>query len=237
MDSGFLLIDKPAGLTSHDVVDRLRQITGVKKVGHAGTLDPFATGLLIVGIGRLATRQLNRFLKLDKGYEAILKLGAVSDTFDRDGRISIKQQVINIKRVQIEDILTKFRGEIEQVPPMFSAKKIAGKKLYELARQGKEVERPAVKVKIDELSIMNYEANNQLLTLKCKVSSGTYIRALAHGIGQALPSTAHGSDGAGAYLEELCRTSIGDFELTEAAQLKELNEENWPQYLRDLSNE
>ena len=130
----FILIDKPADITSHDVVDRLRKITGEKKIGHAGTLDPFATGLLILGIGRAATRQLGRFLKMDKEYVATLRLGATSDTYDRTGKIvdfmvSGTQHACRVPEThKLKDILQKFTGGLEQIPPMYSAKKINGKK-------------------------------------------------------------------------------------------------------------
>lgn len=230
MESGFILIDKPAGMTSHDVVDRLRRISGIKKIGHAGTLDPFATGLLIMGVGREATRQLDRFLKLDKEYIATLKLGAVSDTYDRDGVITKntenKKTLKTLSQEEIENVLEDFRGEIDQVPPMYSAKKVKGKKLYELARQGKEIERKSVRIKIYELRIKNYNFEEGLLSIICRVSSGTYIRSLGHDIGAQL--------GCGAYVDELRRTSIGSFQVTDAAMLAELTSENWQSYLKTL---
>jgi tRNA pseudouridine55 synthase len=133
---GFILINKPAGITSHDVVDKLREITRIKKIGHAGTLDPFATGLLILGIGREFTKKLSIFQKKDKEYIATLRLGAESDTFDKEGKIVEKKVEKIPERKEIEEVLKNFLGEIEQIPPAFSAKKIKGKKLYELARRG-----------------------------------------------------------------------------------------------------
>lgn len=226
MISGFLLIDKPSGPTSHDVIDDLRKLTGIKKIGHSGTLDPFASGLLIVGVGRAATRRLEKFLKLDKEYMAELKLGAVSDTYDRTGNIKASKQdskqAINIETV--EKIVEKFKGEVEQIPPMYSAKKVKGRKLYELARQGEEIERQPIKVKIDNLEIIEFSW--PVLKIKCAVSSGTYIRSLAHDIGQQLR--------VGAYLQELQRTAIGEYNLADAIQLDRLTRQNWTGYLRDL---
>lgn len=225
MSSGFLLINKLSGPTSHDIIDQLRKITGIKKIGHAGTLDPFASGLLIVGVGRESTRQLDKFLKLDKEYMAQLQLGTVSDTYDRTGKISINVNKSDLKQNDIEKVLEKFRGEIEQIPPMFSAKKIQGKKLYELARKGQEIERSSVKVNISKLEIKKYHWPQ--LIFECRVTSGTYIRSLAHEIGEKL--------GVGAYLQELQRTAIGPYQLSQSIDLIHLNQENWYKYLLDLS--
>jgi tRNA pseudouridine55 synthase len=215
----FLLIDKPSGITSHDVVDRLRRITGERRVGHAGTLDPFATGLLILGIGREATRELGGFLKSDKEYIATLHLGAVSDTYDRTGKIMEVRlpEVFPPPVADLQKILQKFTGEQEQIPPMFSAKKIHGKKMYELARRGIEVPRQPVKIKIYELEILDYTYSS--LKIRVRSSSGAYIRSLAHDIGTAL--------GCGAYLEELRRTKIGRYDVKDAYQLEDIIAENW----------
>ncbi|MBU4421421.1 tRNA pseudouridine(55) synthase TruB [Patescibacteria group bacterium] len=217
INNGFLLIDKPSGPTSHDIIDELRRITGVRKIGHAGTLDPFASGLLIVAVGREATRDISKFVKLDKTYIAKLKLGATSNTFDRTGDI---QLLITNYKLQIEDIkkvLQKFEGKQKQIPPMFSAKKIGGKKLYELARKGEIVEREPVLINIEHIKLLEYKW--PYLKIETRVSSGTYIRALAHDIGQTL--------GCGAYLEELERTEIGGYELKQAITLDKINEHNW----------
>jgi tRNA pseudouridine55 synthase len=225
MSSGFLLINKPSGPTSHDIIDRLRRITGIKKIGHAGTLDPFASGLLIVGIGREATRELGRFLKLDKEYVAQLHLGAESDTYDRTGGIKPKSQEVKKPAIkEIEQVLEKFRGELEQVPPMYSAKKVKGKKLYELARQGQVIERAAVRVKILKLEIVEYQWPE--LVLSCQVSSGTYIRSLAQELGRALHT--------GAYLQELQRTAVDNYRLAQAIDLDELNQGNWVSHIKHL---
>jgi len=220
-EGGFILINKPSGITSHDVVDKLREITKIKKIGHAGTLDPFAQGLLILGIGRKFTKKLSIFQKKDKEYIATLKLGAESDTFDREGKI-VERKVEKIPdKKEIEEVLKSFIGEIEQIPPIFSAKKVKGKKLYELARKGIKVEPKPQRVKIYEISILEY--NFPCLKIRVKCSSGTYIRSLANDIGKKL--------GCGAYVEELIRTKIGNFSLSDAIELSKLNFENWTKFL------
>lgn len=203
--SGYLLVDKPVGPTSHDVVDAARRILRTRKVGHAGTLDPFASGLLILAVGRM-TKEISKFVGLDKSYEATLRLGATSDTMDRTGTVTEQKDRAPVSREAFEAALGKFRGAIDQVPPMYSAKKVGGKKLYELAREGVEIERKPVRVTIHELELVDYAW--PIAKLRTRVSSGTYIRALADDIGKAL--------GCGAYLEELRRTSIGGFDVKEA---------------------
>ncbi len=210
-------------MTSHDVVDRLRRITGIKKIGHAGTLDPFATGLLICGITRKATKRLDIFLKQDKEYVAQLKLGFVSDTYDRDGKIE-EQQGDKPSLASVKKVIGDFKGEIEQKPPMFSAKKIKGKKLYQLARKGIEIELKPHKVSINEIEILNYDY--PVLEIRTSCSSGTYIRSLANDMGKKLEC--------GAYLQELCRTKIGNFTLTKAVKLSVLTPKNWQNFLFDF---
>lgn len=223
--NGFLLIDKPSGLTSHDAVDRVRDLIRANytlhatpytlpKVGHAGTLDPFATGLLIIGIGS-ATKKLGEFMGLSKKYEATLRLGATSDTYDRTGKIEVgglRDKKIEISNEQLRGVLEKFTGTIEQIPPMYSAKKIKGQKLYELARAGIEIERKPNTVILYSITVVKYASPHLILYVHC--SSGTYIRALAHDIGQAL--------GCGAYLEELRRTAIGPFRIEDAMPLDKM---------------
>lgn len=216
---GFLLIDKPSGMTSHDVVDVVRRQTGERTVGHAGTLDPFATGLLIVGVGRQATRHLSEFLKMDKEYEAVVRLGATSDTDDRTGTIQFPppalQGEVQVGDPSIEDVrrtLKQFLGPIQQLPPIYSAKKVGGRKMYELARAGKEVPRKLATVTIHALDVLSYEW--PLLRLRVRCSSGTYIRALARDIGEVL--------GVGGLLEELRRTSIGQYRVGEAKTIPSL---------------
>ena len=221
MKSGFLLVDKPEGMTSHDVVDYLRRITKIKKIGHAGTLDPIATGLLILGIGREATKKLSEFQKLDKEYIAKIKLGVKSDTFDKEGKI---EKVLFEKiptREEVEEVLKSFCGEILQIPPPYSAKKIKGKKAYELARKGMEVKLSPVKVKIYQIEILNYSF--PYLEIKVSCSSGTYIRSLANDIGEKLKT--------GGIIEKLKRTKIGNFSVKNALSLEEINPLNWERLL------
>jgi tRNA pseudouridine55 synthase len=216
----FLLINKPAGPTSHDIINQLRRITGLKKIGHAGTLDPFASGLLIIAVGREATREINQFVKLDKEYVATIKLGAVSDTYDKTGKITpIPPSSFPIPNA-ITTAVKSFLGPQLQTPPMYSAQKIGGQKLYQLARQGKEINRGANSIEIYNLEILSY--NFPLLKIKVACSSGTYIRSLAHDLGKKL--------GGGGYLEELVRTKIGPYKLEDAISLKQLTPGNWQNF-------
>lgn len=218
--SGFILIDKPKGWTSFDVVAKLRGITGIRKIGHAGTLDPIATGLLIVAIGRDATKQIDQYMKMDKVYIAKAKLGEISDTYDAEGIIQEFSKEIRTKE-ELEKTLGLFKGETLQVPPMFSAKKVGGKKLYELARQGKEIERQPVKIKINGINLLSFDYPWFEMEVSC--GSGTYIRSLINDIGQELK--------VGAIMYELRRISIGDFNIKKAVQLEQLNKENWDKFL------
>ena len=214
--NGLLIIDKPAGLTSHDVVARVRRILKTKRVGHTGTLDPFATGVMVILVGQ-ATR-LAQFLDKDqKDYEAVVQFGFETDTGDRTG--SPKSKVQSPKSVNAEDIervLPRFRGEIEQVPPMYSAKKVEGKKLYELARKGVEIERKSIAVSIHQLEIISDELRNPQSTIRIRVacSAGTYIRTLAEDIGRSVGVEAH--------LAELRRTRAGRFDILRALTLEGL---------------
>jgi tRNA pseudouridine55 synthase len=214
---GILLIDKPAGITSHDAVDAVRRAAKTRRVGHAGTLDPFATGLLIIGVNK-ATKKLSEYVGLDKTYEATARLGETSTTDDPEGEITVPvgAQGVRPDQTQIESALSKFRGTYEQTAPAFSAKKIAGKKLYDLARAGKMegVVLPKKLVTISELEILDYAWPELRLRVSC--SSGTYIRALARDIGAAL--------GTGAYLTQLRRTRIGAFDVKDAIPLSGLDE-------------
>jgi len=220
-EGGFIFIEKPPKMTSHDVVERLRKITGIKKIGHSGTLDPLARGLLILGIGRKFTKKLSFFQKKDKEYIATLKLGLVSDTFDKEGKIK-KIEVKKIpKKKEVENILKSFLGEIEQRPPLFSAKKIKGQKLYQLARKGIKIKPKKEKVRIYQISILSYSF--PLLKIKVKCSSGTYIRSLASDIGKRLKT--------GALLQDLLRTKIGKFSLKKAIKLEKINKNNWKKFL------
>ena len=227
---GILIIDKPAGLTSHDVVARVRRILNERRIGHTGTLDPFATGVLVLLIGR-ATRLAQFLSGAAKEYEAVIRFGYATDTGDLTGaRLEMPAaQNEDDKRVQtwsasdIEAALVGLRGEIEQVPPMYSAKKIAGQKLYELARRGLEVERAAVRVTIHELEFVRHgdgallshnEDGTKDLSIRVLCSAGTYIRTLAESVGERLGTRAH--------LASLRRTRAGDFKIEDALSLEDL---------------
>ena len=209
-----ILIDKPAGISSFGVVAKvrgyLRNECGHKvKVGHTGTLDPFATGLLILLSGKM-TKKSNEFLKLDKEYIADLKLGFKSSTGDPEGEIEkVDDRVPDAK--EIEDILQAFIGEIEQIPPKYSAIKINGQRAYKLARKGVDFEVPMRKIRIYNIEVLEYEYPR--LAIRCRVSSGTYIRTLAEDIGLKL--------GVGAYLTALRRTKIGEYSVDKACTLKD----------------
>jgi len=201
--NGILLVDKAAGSTSFHLVSLLRRLTKIEKIGHAGTLDPFATGVMVMLIGRDYTRRSEEFLCSDKEYRATIQLGTATDTYDLEGQItSQSDKVPTLNDVQLA--LQVFRGEILQIPPMYSAKKVQGKKLYDLARKGIEIERQPVKVQV-EITLINYQYPMIDVSVKC--SKGTYIRSLAHDIGQVLKT--------GAHLFELARTRSGAFHLGE----------------------
>jgi len=208
---GILLVDKPQGLTSHDVIDFVRKRFGLKKAGHAGTLDPMATGLLVVLTGKY-TKKSNSFLNDDKEYEATLTLGATSDTGDAWGRISAGRACAKVTEKEIKDVFNKFLGEIEQAVPSYSAKKFKGRKLYEFARKGIEVKVEPKKVTIHSIEITGIDLPE--ISFKVSCSKGTYVRQLCADIGAAL--------GCGAYLSGLRRTRSGDFTISEAATLEEL---------------
>ena len=230
--SGFMykLIDKPKDWTSHDVVAKIRgiarKVTGIKKikVGHAGTLDPFATGLLIVGIGREATKRLDEFKGMPKTYIATLKLGATSDTQDSTGNIKILKHE-NIKtpnKNEIKSVLQNFIGKQLQIPPMYSAKKVGGKKLYDLARQGIEIERQPNEIEIYNIKLLEYIPPSPLqgegrgeVKIEVDCSTGTYIRTLAYDIGEKL--------GCGAYCDELRRIKIGQYEVKDAVDPEDVD--------------
>ena len=202
-----IFVDKPAGMTSFGAVARVRRILSEQaghkvKVGHTGTLDPFATGLLILLAGK-ATKKAPELTKLDKVYEATIRLGATSSTGDPEGEIEIANEKPDISCEQLETVLRKFTGEIEQTPPAFSAIKINGQRAYKLARAGKTVEIPTRIVQIFSIDLLAYDA--PFLKIRTHVSSGTYIRTLAEDIGKEL--------GCGAYTTELRRTKIADYDI------------------------
>jgi tRNA pseudouridine55 synthase len=217
--TGILNIDKPAGPTSHDVVHRVRQITGIRRVGHAGTLDPLATGVLILAAGR-ATRLLEYIVGQPKTYWAQLHLGQTTTTYDAEGEI-ITDLPVTVSEAEFQAALPPFRGDITQIPPMYSAIKREGKPLYELARQGVEVERPPRPVTIYTLELLHWSP--PLVALRVSCSAGTYIRSLAHDVGAAL--------GCGAYLAGLRRTAVGTFTADSAINLESLTTENWTAHL------
>jgi tRNA pseudouridine55 synthase len=217
---GVLLVDKPSGWTSFDAVNYVRKIVaraeGKKpknvKVGHTGTLDPLATGLLVLLIGKDYTRRASELAKLDKTYELEMKLGATSSTGDSEGALAAASERVPTAS-ELAVALAKFTGEIMQTPPAYSAIKVNGQRAYKLARAGKAVELAPRPVTIHELTLASY--NYPLVALTASVSSGTYIRSLAEDIGETLAT--------GAYLTKLRRTRIGKFQLTEASQLKDEN--------------
>jgi tRNA pseudouridine55 synthase len=201
---GILLIDKPKGRTSFSLVGALRRALGVKTIGHAGTLDPFATGVMVLLVGREYTRLSDSFLSNDKEYIAEVFLGKATDSHDCEGAITFESDVIpSIEEIQ-QVIQSYFQGEIDQIPPMFSAKKVNGKKLYELARKGKEVERKAAKVRV-ETHFLSYQYPYLHLRISC--SKGTYIRSIAEELGRHLMC--------GAHLTNLQRTRSGQFHLAD----------------------
>lgn len=202
-----LFIDKSKGITSFDVIRRLRNKLGIKKMGHAGTLDPLATGLLIIATGS-ATKEISKYMNLPKEYEVLIEFGKTSTTYDADGEIS-QGVLMDVGRIEFEDNLKNFIGEILQTPPIFSAKKIKGVRAYDLARQGKEVKLEPRKVKIDKIEILDFSWPFVKLRVNC--GKGTYIRSLAHDIGEKL--------GCGGYVKELRRTAIGDFKVENAERI------------------
>ena len=224
---GCLIIDKPAGLTSHDVVARVRKIIGDRRVGHTGTLDPFATGVLVVLVGR-ATRLAQFLSGAEKEYEAVIRLGYATDTGDVTGnRLSeahSKSQKQSFSEKEIETAMASLRGEIEQMPPMYSAKKVGGRKLYELARRGEEVARKPIQVTIEEFVPVTNDGvflkrnDDQTCDLVARVacSAGTYVRTLAEDFGRRL--------GVGAHLGALRRTRAGRFRIEDALTLNQLSE-------------
>lgn len=249
---GIFIVNKPRGVTSHDVVDRVRALTGEKRVGHAGTLDPLAEGLLIVLIGREMTRRQAEFMAGEKEYVATITLGATSLTDDAEGTIQPTTYDEQPTTAEIEAVLRSFIGDIEQVPPAYSAIKVRGRKAYELARSGIGPKLEPRRVHIRKIELLDYRPNDGTtdsnnapfhlprlrqgfdgqassifhlpqVTLRVTCSKGTYIRSLARDIGEAL--------GCGAYLSGLTRTRSGDFSLDDAVPLADLTRDNWNSFL------
>ena len=223
--NGIVIVDKPQGWTSQDVAARLRRVYSTRRIGHGGTLDPMATGVLPVFVGR-ATRGVEFFEHAEKTYETVLLLGKTTDTQDVTGTVLAEKEPA-VTKAQIEAVLPKFRGEILQVPPMYSALKVNGKKLYELARKGQEVERAARPITI--YSLVNLGFDGLRLRLRVQCSKGTYIRTLCQDIGDAL--------GCGGCMEALRRTSAGEYSIEEAVPLETLLESEHPErYLKGLDS-
>jgi len=213
--NGILLIDKPSGPTSHDVVDQVRRKLGIKKVGHAGTLDPIATGLLVLGIGK-GTRILEYFLHADKVYRAQIKLGIVTETFDITGEIK-EEHPCNVTESEVVQALKSLQGEFLQVPPAYSARKYKGRKLYELAREGKIIRLPPRRVFVHKVEVIQVDLRENLVEALFKVSSGTYIRSLCMELGYRL--------GCGAVMNGLTRIQQGPFKLENAVKLEDVSTE------------
>jgi tRNA pseudouridine55 synthase len=210
--NGVLIIDKPAGLTSHDVVNRVRCILQERSVGHLGTLDPLATGVLPLVIGNL-TRLAQFYTSSEKTYEGTIRFGFATDTFDAEGEPAGPAQAVNLSLAQVRQLAGRFQGTIEQMPPPFSAKKIQGVPAYKLARKHAEVSLKPIQIEIKEFEISRVE--NDRASFRARVASGTYMRSVAHDMGQLI--------GCGAHLESLRRTAVGEFELPDAHTLEELD--------------
>lgn len=221
MLEGILNIDKPAGMTSHDVVGRVRRVASMRRVGHSGTLDPAATGVLVVCLGR-ATRLVEYLVGRPKTYLGVIRLGQTTNSYDADGEILTNRPVPELTPEIVEPLLDQFRGDILQIPPMVSAIKKDGKKLYELAREGKTIERPPRPVTIYQLDLLKIKSPE--LTLRIQCSAGTYIRSIAHDVGQLL--------GCGGHLASLRREQVGEFGLDSAVPLDSLSAENIQSHLK-----
>ena len=221
--NGIVIIDKPQGWTSQDVVSKLRGVLHTKRIGHGGTLDPMATGVLPVFVGR-GTRAVEFFEHAEKCYETVLRFGITTDTEDITGTV-LEEKPVHVTREQLESALEQFRGEIQQIPPMYSALKVGGQKLCDLARKGKEVERKPRTITIMELTLLEFTGNTARLRVAC--SKGTYIRTLCKDIGESL--------GCGGCMESLRRVQAGAYTIDEAIPLAQLVEsENPEQFLRPV---
>lgn len=223
--NGIVIVDKPQGWTSQDVTARLRRVFNTRRIGHGGTLDPMATGVLPVFVGR-ATRGVEFFEHAEKVYETVLRLGLATDTEDISGTV-LEEKEVRVTRAQVEEALQHFRGEIMQIPPMYSAIKVDGRKLYDLARKGVEVERKPRAITIHELTLLSMEGCHVRLRVHC--SKGTYIRTLCKDIGAAL--------GCGGCMAELRRISAGEYSLADSVPLQTLLESGNPEvYLRPVDS-
>ncbi len=216
---GIILINKPDGMTSHDVVACVRKRFKMRRVGHAGTLDPLATGVLVILLGK-ATKLFNKFVTFDKAYRATLILGTATSSADTQGKIIKQLPYSHITSRQVEDTFKTFTGNIEQIPPMVSAVKIGGRKLYQLARKGIEVEREPRHIRIDCLKMEAFHPPEVKFYLEC--SKGTYVRQLAEDVGKVL--------GCGACISQIQRTKVGQFGIEDTVTIEDLNEghiRNW----------
>ncbi len=213
-DSGLVVVDKPGGMTSHDVVARVRRLAGTRKVGHAGTLDPMATGVLVLGINR-ATRLLGHLMLTEKAYDATIRLGVATTTDDAEGEVLSTAATNDVDEASIRRVLAGFVGEIEQVPTAVSAIKVDGVRAYKRVRDGEQVELEPRRVTIHELTVQDISGPDVRITVRC--SSGTYIRAIARDAGAAL--------GVGGHLTALRRTAVGEFGLESAHSLDQLSDE------------
>ncbi|QAA33205.1 tRNA pseudouridine(55) synthase TruB [Clostridium manihotivorum] len=218
--NGIININKSTGMTSFDVVRKVRFLTKEKKVGHTGTLDPEASGVLPVCMGK-ATKIIDYIMENQKSYRVTFKLGVITDTYDLEGTIIKTSPTDHIKEEEVAEVISKFVGEIEQVPPMYSALKVNGKRLYELARQGKEIERQARKISIYDIA--NIDINLPFVSMDVTCSKGTYIRSLCFDIGEQLK--------VGAVMTALCRTANGAFTLENGVTLEELEKSNISDYI------
>ena len=208
-----VVVDKPAGLTSHDVVNRVRRILGQKSVGHLGTLDPAATGVLPVVTGSL-TRLAQFYLHSEKCYEGVIRFGFATDTYDADGEATTPEVEVALDLEKLRALAMQFQGVIQQVPPPYSAKKVAGVRAYKLARKKQDVKLDPVEVEIKELAILSVEGN--CCHFRAQVASGTYVRSVAHDLGEKM--------GCGAHLQSLRRTAVAEFKIEDAHTLEELTE-------------
>jgi tRNA pseudouridine55 synthase len=211
--SGVLVVDKPAGMTSHDVVARVRRLAGERSVGHLGTLDPMATGVLPLMLGRM-TRLAQFYAASEKSYEGEIRFGFSTDTYDAEGEPTGEPKPVGLTLEQVQAAAAHFRGSIQQMPPPFSAKKIAGVPAYKLARKKKEVELKPIQVEVRELEILGLEGDRA--RFRARVASGTYLRSVAHDLGQLL--------GVGAHLATLRRTRVAEFGLEEANTLEQIEQ-------------
>ncbi|AUM96196.1 TPA: tRNA pseudouridine(55) synthase TruB [Clostridium botulinum] len=219
---GVINVLKPKGITSFDVVRDIRKIAKIKKVGHTGTLDPLASGVLPVCIGK-ATKIVDYIMEGTKTYRVEMKLGTTTDTYDREGTV-LEEKEVSVSPEEVEKAIEKYKGDIEQVPPMYSALKVNGQKLYDLARKGIEVEREARKIQIHDICILSIDLPYIIFDVKC--SKGTYIRSLCFDIGNDL--------GSGAVMWNLERLEASPFNIKEAIKLEDLNEENIKQFITPI---